>query len=171
MDRGRPELGCRLVRLVVAGPRVSRPDGALERAARALAIADDPAQAAGIELALENHAHLTAAEIGGLLTQVGIPRLDIWLDPANALRVGDDPVAATRCLAPRIRLVHLKDVAGGESEPLTGPRSVLFGEGKLPLEERVLILSRGAYGAPVCVELGAPRRGLGRRARAGGSRC
>lgn len=149
-----PEFGCRLVRLVMASPRVRRRTGALERGVRALATAGDAAKAAGVTLALENHADLTAAEMDWLLTEVGDPVLGACLDPVNALRVGDDPVAAARLLAPRTRLVHLKDVARGESDPVTGPLSVPFGEGDIPLDEILRVLSRAGYGGPVCVELG-----------------
>lgn len=148
-----PAFGCRLVRMVVASPRVARPSEALELTARALATAA-AAQEVGVELVVENHADLTAAELERLLSHVGSPCLGVCLDTANALRVGDDPLAAARRLAPHTRLVHLKDVAGGEADAGAGPRSVRFGDGEVALEEILRALWSAGYAGAVCVELG-----------------
>ena len=40
-----------------------------------------------------------------------MPGLAVCLDTANALRVGDDPVALAHATASRVAMVHLKDVA------------------------------------------------------------
>jgi len=149
-----PDLGCELVRIVAASPRVQRTSGALERTAEVLARSCQAARIAGVELALENHADLTAAEIEALLEAVGDSSLGVCLDTANALRVGDDPVAAVRILAAHIRIVHLKDVAGDLDDRLTGPRSVPFGTGCVPLDEILQSLRDSGFGGPVCVELG-----------------
>jgi sugar phosphate isomerase/epimerase len=149
-----PALGCRLVRLVAASPRVERGPDTLARTAGALAAACDAARAAGVELALENHADLAAAEIAELIARVDDPLLGVCLDTANAIRVGDDPLEATRLLAPNVRLVHLKDVEADWADPVAGPRSVPYGTGVVPLREVLDTLAGSGYDGAVCVELG-----------------
>ena len=106
-------IGCELVRCVAGSPRVRcKPTDDLRAAAAR-------AQKRGITLALENHADLRAAEIAELVERVD--GLAVCFDTANALRVGDDPLEAARLLAPWTRLVHLKDVAAGWTDPVAGP--------------------------------------------------
>jgi 3-oxoisoapionate decarboxylase len=150
-----PRLGCSLVRLVVASPRL-RPAALTEDHLRptwaALRAALDAARRADVVLAVENHADLTADELAGLLDRVGDDRLGVCLDTANALRVGDDPVEAARLLAPRVRQVHLKDCAPDWDDPVTGPVSVPYGSGAVPVA--AVLDALGALPGLVCVELG-----------------
>ena len=149
-----PALGCALVRLVAASPRVGRGADPLGSTAVALATACAAAARAGVELALENHADLTAAEIVELLARVDDPLLGVCLDTANAIRVGDDPLDAACLLAPHIRLVHLKDVEGGWTDAAAGPRSVAYGTGVVTLHDVLDALAGAGFDGPVCVELG-----------------
>lgn len=153
-----PAVGCALVRLVAGSPRFRRdglPDGALERLASVLADACRWADDAGVQLALENHGDVTAHEIGTLLGLVASPTLGVCLDTANALRVGDDPLEAARALAGATRMVHLKDCESSVGiDPLTGPRSVAYGDGIVPLEAILGALADVGFAGPVCVELG-----------------
>jgi sugar phosphate isomerase/epimerase len=152
-------LGCRLVRCVAASPRFrDAADGAgrVERTAEALAVATAAARERGLGLALENHGDLTAAEVAEVLRRVDDPALGVCLDTANALRVGDDPLEASRLLAPRTLLVHLKDVEPLDrvADPAAGPCSVPYGEGVVPVGEVVSALAAGGFTGLVCVELG-----------------
>lgn len=151
-----PGLDVRLVRLVVASPRVARGPGWRELTLSSLATACEAARASGVELALENHADLTAKELAGLLDDLADPVLGICLDTANAVRVGDDPLAAAELLAARVRAVHLKDVAAPEAagDPATGPASVPYGEGVVPVEAVLRTLEAAGFGGVVYVELG-----------------
>lgn len=158
-----PRLGCRLVRLVAASPRLRRagtPAEQLDGTARAVRRALEEAERAGVTLAIENHGDLTAAALLELLDRC--PGLGVCFDTANALRVGDDPLAAAALLVEHVRMVHLKDCepAGGAGTPATvraslaGPRSVPYGEGVVPVEKVLRTLAPAlAAGAPVCVEL------------------
>lgn len=149
-----PRLRCRLVRLVVAGPRLPRDGDArrLERAAAAVARAVQEARRHGVALALENHADLTAAELAELAR--GCPGLGVCLDTANARRMGDDPVAAARLLAPYVRMVHLKDCAADDGgDPVAGPASVPYGDGVIDVGGVLDALGERVDDLAVCVEL------------------
>lgn len=149
-----PRLSCSLVRLVVGSQRLRRDDLVHDQIARTvppLCAAARVASAAGVELAVENHADLRAAELCELLERVGDPVVGVCLDTANALRVGDDPLDAAMVLAPWVRMLHLKDCTGHDGSP-TGPRSVPYGQGVVPLEA---VLDAVSLGDPLtCVELG-----------------
>jgi sugar phosphate isomerase/epimerase len=149
-----PELPVTLVRLVVGSPRRRRDDHVHEQIARTVAPLGEAARAAGdagVVLAIENHADLRAVELVELLERVGDPVLGICLDTANALRVGDDPVDAARVLSPWVRMLHLKDCEAPDGS-VTGPRSLPYGQGVVPLEA---VLEAVRPTDPLtCVELG-----------------
>jgi sugar phosphate isomerase/epimerase len=149
-----PRLGCSLVRMVIGHPPLRRADAIaeqLERSIPPLREAAVAAAGAGAALVVENHADLRAAELLELLERVGDPAVGVCLDTANALRVGDDPLEAAALLAPRVRMLHLKDCEAADGA-LVGPRSVPYGEGVVPLAS-VLDAVRGTDPL-VCVELG-----------------
>jgi 3-oxoisoapionate decarboxylase len=163
-----PRLGCHLVRLVAGSPRLrgAEPVGAqLERTAPELAQAARRANELGVDLALENHADLSAAELLSLVQRAGEPEVGVCLDTANLVRVGDDPVSATRLLAARVRMVHLKDVRppADAADPVAGPASVPYGEGVVPLRAVLEELENAGFGGPLCVELGQLERGTDER--------
>ncbi len=146
-----PALGARLVRCVVAHPLLRAaggPDrGQLDASVRALLRAHAHAQKRGVTLAVENHGDLDARELARLLEAV--PGLAACLDTANALRVGDDPVALAAAVADRVAMVHLKDVDGGTA---ADPRSVAYGTGVVDLDG-VLDAVDDRRDLAVCVEL------------------
>lgn len=149
-----PALEAKLVRCVLAGPALA--DAPKPRrfadSVRALTTAVHAAQRAGVTLALENHADVDIAELRAILDAV--PGLMVCYDTANALRVGEDPVAFARAVASRAAMVHLKDVARpSPADGLTGPPSVAYGDGVVDLAG-VLAALGDAPARPVCVELG-----------------
>jgi sugar phosphate isomerase/epimerase len=157
-----PALGARIVRCVAAGPAlreaavsaggVASPAGRLAATAHALRRTAARARARDVTLALENHGDVDGDELVALLDAV--PGLAVCLDTANALRVGDDPVALARRVAARVAMVHLKDVEDpAGADPLTGPASVAYGDGVVDLDG-VLDALAPLAGLPVCVELG-----------------
>jgi sugar phosphate isomerase/epimerase len=154
-----PRLGCGLVRLVAGSPRFrgAEPvEAQIERTAPQLAQAARRASELGVDLALENHADLSAAELLSLVERAGDPEVGVCLDTANLLRVGDDAVAATRLLAARVRMVHLKDVRppADAENAVAGPASVPYGEGVVPLRAVLDELENAGFAGPLCVELG-----------------
>ncbi len=147
------------MRVVVGGPRLRGLEPVemqLARCVTPLRMAAEHAAERGIRLLVENHADLTAAELDRLLSTVD-SGVGVCLDTANAARVGDDPVEAARLLGARAGMVHLKDIAAvaGARDVVTGPVSVPFGEGIVPIGEVLRALDAPIRaGAAVCVELG-----------------
>jgi sugar phosphate isomerase/epimerase len=147
-----PRLGARIVRCVAAHPALRDgpvPQARLDATALALTRARERARARGVVLALENHADLDQGELLALLDAV--PGLRVCLDTANAVRVGDDPVALAAAVADRVAIVHLKDLAGDGPDP----RSVPYGTGVVDLTGVLDALRDGGAppDLPVCVEL------------------
>jgi sugar phosphate isomerase/epimerase len=58
----------------------------------------------------EQHEELKSSEIMALLTRINHPRLNALFDFGNMVNAGEQPLAALRTLAPRVRQVHLKGV-------------------------------------------------------------
>jgi sugar phosphate isomerase/epimerase len=148
-------LGARIVRCVAAGPalRNASAQPRFVSTVRALRRAAAHARAHGVTLVLENHGDVAVRELCELLDAV--PGLGVCLDTANALRVGDDPVALARRVAGRVAMVHLKDVEAPAAglDPLVGPSSVAYGTGVVDLDG-VLAALPADPALPVCVELG-----------------
>jgi sugar phosphate isomerase/epimerase len=129
--------------------------------ADSLRVAAEAARARGVRLAIENHGDITADDLHRLLQGVGDSALGVCFDTANALRVGDEVVAAARLLGPRVWIVHLKDIEDPtrERDPISGPCSVPYGSGVVPLDETLDVLALAGFDGPVCVELGQLRAG------------
>src|SRR5262249_52831877 len=159
-------LGCRVMRIVAAGPRLRHRADEWPATVAPLRREAEHAQELGLEVALENHGDLTAAQIDSRLDAVAHPALGVCFDTANAPRVGDDPLEACRLLAPRIRMVHLKDVEAVESaaDPVAGPRSVPYGKGIIPVEAVLSTLAGAGFDGLVCVEIAQLGPGVDGRA-------
>jgi sugar phosphate isomerase/epimerase len=120
----------------------------------------------GVSLAVENHIDYDADEILRLVEEVDSPFFGVNLDTANFLRVQDDPVEATRKLAPHVLATHVKDI-----EPVKG-RSVrawnyfacvAAGEGLVEIDKIVAILANAGYRGFLAFEVDMPAtRWLGR---------
>jgi sugar phosphate isomerase/epimerase len=59
---------------------------------------------------LETHEEITTFEVVRLVEAVGPDVMGITFDTGNVTHRGEDPVAATRRIAPYVRQAHLKDV-------------------------------------------------------------
>jgi 3-oxoisoapionate decarboxylase len=147
--------GAQIVRCVAAGPalRGAPAQPRFVSTVRALRRAAAHARAHAVTLVLENHGDVAADELCALLGAV--PGLGVCLDTANALRVGDDPVALARRVADRVAMVHLKDVAAAAAglDPVVGPTSVAYGTGVVDLDGVLAALPTDPA-LVVCVELG-----------------
>lgn len=63
------------------------------------------------QLNLKTHEDLSSAEVLALVEAIGDDHVGVSLDAANVVVRGEDPVAATRRLAPHVRQAHLDDIA------------------------------------------------------------
>jgi sugar phosphate isomerase/epimerase len=149
--------GTRTLRIVVAGPALRGREHVelqIERTCAPLRVAARRAAALGIGLAIENHADLTARQLGNLIERANDDAIGVCFDTANAQRVGDDVPAALRLLAPHVLMVHLKDVEPTAEDPIAGPRSVAYGTGAMPLVPLLDLLSQRGFAGLLCVEIG-----------------
>lgn len=62
-----------------------------------------------IRLAIENHELETSAEILALVQQIGSPWVGVHLDVGNVMMAWEDPLEATRRVAPYTVTTHMKD--------------------------------------------------------------
>jgi sugar phosphate isomerase/epimerase len=152
------QAGTRTMRIVVAGPslRGREPvETQLGRTVDPLRAAGRLAAACGLVLAVENHGDLTAVQLNALLDEVGEENVGVCFDTANALRVGDDVLEAAQLLAPRMRMLHVKDVepVSAQTNVVAGPRSVPYGSGVVPLDEVLDVVAASGFDGLACVEV------------------
>lgn len=105
-------LGCTLVRVVGGNPKSWRTPAA-DRTAKLLPLYRDivaHAAALDLDVAVENHADYNTADLVELVEKVGADNFGICFDTLNAVRMGDDLLAATKLAAPHIMMVHIKDL-------------------------------------------------------------
>ena len=96
---------------------------------------------AGLTVAIENHQDLGSDELLAFAEEAG-PNVGIALDTGNPFAVGEDPVAFTQRVAPRIQHVHLKDyVSQFTSEGFRLIRCPI-GDGCVPLQEIADVIFR-----------------------------
>jgi 3-oxoisoapionate decarboxylase len=121
--------------------------------------ATDVAAGHGIKLAVENHIDYNSDEILWLIDQVGSEFFGINLDTANFLRVLDDPVEATRKLAPHVLATHVKDVRpvkGVDVREWCYFACVAAGEGLVEIEAIAQILKDSGYKGFLAFETDMP---------------
>ena len=130
-------------------------DEQLDRLGAALSRLAPITEAAGVKLAIENHADYRGYELAQVLARVGSPAVGARLDTANPYAVIEEPLAAAEALAPYTLATHVKDMIV-EAEP--GNRGLTPG-GLLGL--RHCVLGQGHVDLPAIVDLLAERGPLG----------
>ena len=113
----------------------------------------------GIRLAVENHIDYNADEIKWLVDEVGSEHFGVNLDTANFLRVLDDPVEATRKLAPYIYATHVKDLRPVKEVSVREWyyfSSVAAGTGLIRIGEIAQVLSEAGYKGFLAFETDMP---------------
>ena len=132
-------------------------DEQLDRLAAALRRLAPVAEAAGVKLAIENHADYRGHELAGVLDGWAARRVGARLDTGNAYCAIEEPLAAAEALAPYTLATHIKDQIV-EAEPgnrglapggLLALRDCVLGDGHVDLPAIVALLaSRGPPGPP-----------------------
>jgi len=104
-----------------------------------------------VVLAVENHGSLCGglAQIQAILNSVDSPWLKSLLDVGNWLPVNQDPVEATRILAPSVAHVHVKDLKKAADGKFV---SVPLGEGDVDLKGCVQALKTAGYDGYLSLE-------------------
>jgi len=108
-----------------------------------------------ILMGIENHLTFNTDEILQILENVDSEYLRVTLDTGNALRIFDDPVEATRKLAPYTVATHIKDVtvAKGSPKDISFWPSVPVGKGIIDIPAIVSILEESGYQGMLCIEV------------------
>ena len=150
-------LGCAIVR-IVCGNQFTRVPVAdrIDRLAPDLRALAEDAAAFDMTLAVENHADLAMADLVALVETVGHERLGICFDTGNAVRVGDDLLAAASLAAPLVRMVHLKDMIvqpASRGDPAAWWPSVPLGRGEFPIPDFVRVLRHAGFAGTLFVEM------------------
>lgn len=104
----------------------------------------------GLGVGLENHPQgllADAATIRGFLDAEEYWDVGVIYDVANAVAIGEDPVAGLATLGPRLRAVHLSD------SPLGQWRHDPIGSGEIDFTAIGRELRRQAYEGPVVLEI------------------
>lgn len=151
------ELGHSRMRIVIAHPRLRDSSDGWDQARTSvpsLARLADEAHRVGVQLCIENHADVTAAQLAWILEEVGSPSLGVCFDTANALRVGEDPVEALSTLLRWVSVVHVKDIASDPWHESSGPTSVPLGQGLIAVAEVVSAIADTTDDCWYLVELG-----------------
>lgn len=132
--------GCRLLR-IVCGDQTWWPAPVEERLDRLVpqvtAIATRAASL-GIDVAIENHADLTIADLVRLTERVECDNVGICFDLGNAVRVGDDVLEAADRASALVRMVHVKDIRlqpDSIGDPAAWWPTTPLGHGDLPFAE------------------------------------
>lgn len=99
-----------------------------------------------VQIALENHADYRASDILQIIERVDSPAMRVQLDTGNPYAVAEEPLDATRLLAPYTSSTHIKDMT---IRPLTDGEWVKvlgcpLGEGDVDLAGIARILSENA---------------------------
>jgi sugar phosphate isomerase/epimerase len=152
------QLGCSLMRIVCGNfdtgriPISERMDRLVPILRRAAAEAKD----LGLTLAVENHADFKMRELIELIDRVIATNLGICLDTGNTVRVGDDLMEATALAAPRVKMVHLKDlvvIEASRGNPSAWWPSAPLGRGHFDIPAFVATLAKGGFGGTLFIEM------------------
>ena len=151
-------LGSSILRIVCGDP-LSWSVPASERIDRLVPILADVAQQAddvGLTLVIENHNDFTIRELVRLIDLTGGDNLGICFDTGNAVRVGDDVVAAAQLAAQLIAMVHIKDLVvldESRGDPAGYWPSAPLGEGDVDIKGFLDVLIRVQYEGGLFIEM------------------
>ena len=118
----------------------------------------DQAAETRLDLALENHADFTPAELKLLIETVERENLGAAFDTGNCVRLGVELLEGTRTIAPFTSMVHLKDIVQlpeSVGDPLAVWPSAVLGQGSTDVTAALDILVGAGFAGPVLVELSA----------------
>lgn len=131
------QLGAEVVRTTV---NEAGSDSVIERAASALGQVAPEYEEAGIDLAIENHEDLTAAEVVQLIERIDSPAVGAVYDSGNSIPFFQDPVEEARLLAPYVRTTHIKDHVLVQTESGVWSAGTPLSAGRIALGEVIEIL-------------------------------
>ena len=107
----------------------------------------------GIRVAIETHADLTVDELMSALALIDPEIAGVTLDTGNLVMRLDDPVEATRSLAPWVVATHIKDAALAFTPRRFAWQARPVGSGILPLPDMLAILFAANPAIALSIEL------------------
>jgi sugar phosphate isomerase/epimerase len=111
------------------------------------------AKAAGVKIAIENHAgDMQAWELAGLVEAAGPDLVGVNLDPGNATWTLEDPVASLETLAPYVICTSIRDSAIWETPKGASVQWTAVGEGDVDFTAWTTIFAERCKGVPVFIE-------------------
>jgi sugar phosphate isomerase/epimerase len=111
------------------------------------------ALAAGVKLAVENHAgDMQAWELAGLVEAAGPDAVGVNLDPGNATWTLEDPVASLEILAPYVACTSIRESAVWESPEGAVVEWTAVGDGQVDFVRWARIFAERCRTVPVFVE-------------------
>ena len=112
-----------------------------------------PAQGLGIRVAIETHADLTVDELMSAMVLIDPEVAGVTLDTGNLVMRLDDPVEATRRLAPWVVATHIKDAVLAFSPRGFSWQARPVGSGILPLPDILAIFFAANPSIALSIEL------------------
>jgi sugar phosphate isomerase/epimerase len=113
----------------------------------------DEAKAAGVKIAIENHAgDMQAWEVASLVEAAGPDYVGVNLDPGNATWTLEDPVASLETLAPYVVCTSIRDSAIWETPKGAAVQWTAVGEGDVDFQRWTTIFAEKCKGVPVFIE-------------------
>ncbi len=95
----------------------------------------------------------SASTLAAFLDDLGSPDIAVNFDPANFVLLGtDDPLQAAEILAPRTRLVHLKDALPSNRPGQSFGRTAILGTGVVDFPAMIQRFATANYSGPWIVE-------------------
>ncbi|MFC2081443.1 sugar phosphate isomerase/epimerase family protein [Bacteroidota bacterium] len=120
-----------------------------------------PALDAGIKFAMENHQDLRTEEVLRIIHEVGPDACGALLDPANTVRVMDDPKRALKMLGEHIICTSARDFMVYESEEGATMQCTVIGQGLMDYKFYTNFLAENCPGVPIHVEtIGSGKRSI-----------
>jgi sugar phosphate isomerase/epimerase len=142
------DVGAPMIRLFGGAPEGEPVDTTIRRTTERLAILAERGREAGVTIALETHdSFASGASTARILAGAAVDVRVVW-DTLNTFVTGEAPEVSLRHVADRLVHVHVKD-GGHDDEP---ERNELFGEGVVPLDSIVAMLTANGYDGWLSVE-------------------
>jgi sugar phosphate isomerase/epimerase len=106
-----------------------------------------------LQIGIENHKEWLAHELASLLVDIGSPQVGACLDFGNSLALLEDPDETVERLAPYTVTTHLKDMAVAVTAEGFELAEVPLGDGMLPLDRYVTVVSETRPDARFTLEM------------------
>lgn len=113
-----------------------------ETAWKSMLLAEPVARRVGVQIGIENHKDLHAAELAEMLDRLSSEAMGTCIDLGNSIALLEDPINVAETLAPWVVTTHVKDMAVKECDDGFLLAEVPLGQGMLDLNRMMDIILR-----------------------------